>query len=169
MSDSPRPPKPAWETDFPVDRVEATHVSRREFVKYLCVVSGGLAAGTGFLAVKDKLIPRREFHGELKVCDFAELPVGGTRGFTLPDDSTPYILIRMEDDTLRAYEQKCTHLSCAVYYKPGTGKIECPCHNGWFDARTGAVLQGPPPRGLPALTVLLRDGQVFVTGNARSA
>lgn len=163
MSESPLPPKPAWEADFPVDRVEAAHVSRREFVKYMCVVSGGLAAGTGLLALKGKIMPHQELEGEHKVCELADLPLGGTRGFVVPGDSTPYILIRLEDDTLRAYEQKCTHLSCAVYYKPGTGKIECPCHNGWFDARTGAVIQGPPPRPLPSLTVALKDGAVFVS------
>lgn len=168
MSESPLPPKPAWETDFPVNRVEATHVSRREFVKFMCVVSGGLAAGTGVLALKNKIAPHKPFAGEHKVCALADVPLGGTRGFTLPDDPTPYILIRLEDDTLRAYEQKCTHLSCAVYYKPGTGQIECPCHKGFFDARTGAVLQGPPPRPLPGLRVLLKGGDVFVTGGAHA-
>lgn len=58
MSDSPLPPKPAWEADFPVDRVEATHVTRREFVKFMCVVSGGLAAGTGLLALKNRILPQ---------------------------------------------------------------------------------------------------------------
>ena len=163
MSDSPRPPKPAWEADFPVERVEASHVSRREFVKYLCVVSGGMAVGSGYLAVRDKLFPRPEIAGEHAVCRLDELPSGGTRGFTIPGNPTPYILIRLEDDTLRAYEQKCTHLSCAVYYKPGTGKIECPCHNGWFDARTGKNIQGPPPRPLPSLNVAVKDGTVFVS------
>lgn len=166
MSDSPLPPKPAWEADFPVDRVEATHVTRREFVKFMCVVSGGLAAGTGLLALKNRILPHRTFSGEHRVCALDELPVGGTRGFTLPDDPAPYIVIRLEDDTLRAFEQKCTHLACAVYYKPGTGKIECPCHKGYFDARTGAVLQGPPPRPLASLRVLVRDGAVFVTGES---
>ncbi len=168
MSDSPLPPKPAWETDFPVHRLEATHVSRREFVKFMCVVSGGLAAGTGMLALKNKLAPQQPFVGEHPVCALADLPTGGTRGFTLPDDPTPYILIHLEDGTLRAYEQKCTHLSCAVYYKPGTGQIECPCHKGYFDARTGAVLQGPPPRPLPSLTVIVREGRVLVTGAAKA-
>lgn len=57
LDNAPLKPRPAWETDFPHERVEATHVSRREFAKFLCLVSGGLTAGTAFVAVKDKLLP----------------------------------------------------------------------------------------------------------------
>jgi Rieske Fe-S protein len=156
-------PRPAWEADFPHERVEATHVSRREFAKFLCLVSGGLAAGTAFVAVKDKLLPPKRIIGEHLVCRQSEVPLGGTRAFVVPGSETPYILVHLESDEWRAYEQKCTHLSCAVFYLPNSGKIECPCHNGWFDARTGAVLQGPPPRPLPQLTVIVRGDDIFVT------
>ena len=43
----------AAEVDFPIERVEAEHVSRREFAKFLCLVSGGMAVGSGWVAVKD--------------------------------------------------------------------------------------------------------------------
>lgn len=158
----PLKPRPAWETDFPLERVEATHVSRREFAKFLCLVSGGLAAGTAFVAVKDKLLPPHRIVGEQFVCRLGEVPAGGTRAFAVPGSATPYILIHLESGEWRAYEQKCTHLSCAVFYKPGSDKIECPCHNGWFDARTGAVLQGPPPRSLPQLAVIVRGDEIYV-------
>ncbi|MFT3780527.1 MAG: Rieske (2Fe-2S) protein [Nibricoccus sp.] len=158
-------PKPNWEVDFPVERVESTHVSRREFAKFLCLVSGGLTAGTAFVAVKDKLFPPREITGEHLVCQRTDVPLGGTRPFVLPGSATPYILIRLENDEWRAFEQKCTHLSCAVFYRPNSGKIECPCHNGWFDARTGDVLQGPPPRPLPQLAVVVKGDDVYVTGH----
>ncbi|HAO78046.1 MAG TPA: (2Fe-2S)-binding protein, partial [Verrucomicrobia subdivision 3 bacterium] len=62
------PDKPAYEVDFPIERVEAEHVSRREFAKFLCLVSGGLAVGSGWVAVKNKLIPPFRLHGEVFVC-----------------------------------------------------------------------------------------------------
>src|ERR1017187_10327401 len=46
--DSALPSKDAHEVDFPVERVEGEHVSRREFAKFLCLVSGGLAVGSGW-------------------------------------------------------------------------------------------------------------------------
>ncbi len=163
MSNPHLPEKSAPEVDFPIERVEAEHVSRREFAKFLCLVSGGMAVGTGWVAVKDKIFPPFRIKGEVLVCKTGDVPIGGTRAFTVPGSITPFILIHLNDGDWRAYEQKCTHLSCAVFYQPKDDKIECPCHNGWFDARTGTVLQGPPPRPLPHLDVTLRGDDIFVS------
>jgi Rieske Fe-S protein len=162
-ADSPLPEKSAPEVDFPIERVEAEHVSRREFTKFLCLVSGGMAVGSGWVAVKDRLFPPYRIEGELRVCNASQVPLGGTHPFTVPGAKTPFILIHLNDGTWRAFEQKCTHLSCAVFYQPQADKIQCPCHNGWFDARTGNVLQGPPPRPLPRLNVLVRGEEIYVT------
>jgi Rieske Fe-S protein len=160
---SPLPERSAPEVDFPIERVEAEHVSRREFAKFLCLVSGGMAVGSGWVAVKDRLFPPHRLQGEEFVCRAGEVPVGGTRAFTVPGSKVPYILIHLNDGSWRAYEQKCTHLSCAVFYQPANDKIQCPCHNGWFDARTGNVLQGPPPRPLPRLEVVVKGEEIYVT------
>jgi cytochrome b6-f complex iron-sulfur subunit len=157
------PEKPAYEVDFPIERVEAEHVSRREFAKFLCLVSGGLAVGTGWVAVKDKLFPPFRIPGEVVVCSTGDVPIGGTFPFRIEGSKVTYILIRPAENEWYAYEQKCTHLSCAVYYSPRQGKIECPCHNGYFDARTGEVLQGPPPRPLPRLAVTLHGDEVLIS------
>ena len=37
----------------------------------------------------------------------------------------------------------------------------CPCHTGFFDIKTGAVLGGPPPRQLDRLDVRVEDGALF--------
>jgi len=151
-----------WKEDFPIDQLESTQVSRRDFAKFLCLVSGGLAAGTGAVAVKANFFPEEKIEGEHFVCKKSEIPVGGTRSFVIKGSTIPYVLIHLEDGDLRAYEQKCTHLSCAVFYKPNSGKIECPCHNGWFDAKTGEVLAGPPPRALPRLDVVEKADGIYV-------
>ena len=157
------PEKSAPEVDFPIERVEAEHVSRREFTKFLCLVSGGMAVGSGWVAVKDRLFPPHRIQGEEFVCKTAEVPVGGTHAFTVSGSKTPFILIHLNDGSWRAFEQKCTHLSCAVFYQPAADKIQCPCHNGWFDARTGNVLQGPPPRPLKRLEVVVKGDEIYVT------
>lgn len=157
------PHKPRSEVDFPIERLEAEHVSRREFAKVLCLVSGGLAVGSGWVALKDRLFPPFRIPGKIVVCKTGDVPVGGTFPFQIEGTKIPYILIRPTENEWYAYEQKCTHLSCAVYYSPLQGKIECPCHNGWFDARTGAVLQGPPPRALPRLAVSIQGHDVMVS------
>ncbi|MFO1514921.1 MAG: Rieske (2Fe-2S) protein [Verrucomicrobiota bacterium] len=162
-TNSPLPEKSAPEVDFPIERVEAEHVSRREFTKFLCLVSGGMAVGSGWVAVKDRLFPPHRIQGEEFVCKTEEVPVGGTRAFTVSGSKIPFILIHLNDGSWRAFEQKCTHLSCAVFYQPAVDKIQCPCHNGWFDARTGNVLQGPPPRPLKRLEVVVKGEEIYVT------
>lgn len=151
-----------WKKDFPIHKQEATQVNRRDFAKFLTLVSGGLMVGSGLVAAKAILDPKEEVSGEHFVCDIKEIPVGGTKAFLIKGSTIPYILIHLEDGSFRAYEQKCTHLSCAVYYKPGSGQIICPCHEGHFDANTGNVLAGPPPRPLPKLEVTVKGESIYV-------
>ena len=53
---------------------------------------------------------------------------------------------------------------CPVIPKPDEGIIHCPCHEGYFDLRSGAVLAGPPPRPLPRITLEVRGDEVYATG-----
>ena len=82
------------------------------------------------------------------------LALGSTAGF----------LVRKADGQLAAFSQKCTHLSCAVYYSAERNRLECPCHEGYFSVEDGRVLQGPPPRPLPMIRVEERDGNIVATG-----
>ena len=154
--------KKKWKQDFPYHKQNSDLVNRREFAKMLTFVSGGLTFGTGLVAAKANLFPKKKVEGEHLVCAKSEVPIGGTRSFTVKDSDIPYILVHLENGSFRAYEQKCTHLSCSVYYEPGTGHIICPCHKGVFDANDGAVLAGPPPRKLPKLSVIERDGSIYI-------
>lgn len=156
---------PNWKRDFPVRQEEATHISRREFAKFLGLLSGSLALGNAAIVVKSFAFPATELQGEHFICRQDEVPVGEMRQFAIDNGAReiPYILIHLSDNEWKAFEQKCTHLSCAVRYRADIDQIECPCHNGYFDARTGAPLQGPPPRPLPELGVSVREGKVYVT------
>jgi Rieske Fe-S protein len=48
-----------------------------------------------------------------------------------------------------------------VYYSKEEGRLECPCHEGYFSVRDGRVLQGPPQRPLPRI-VLERQGDRLI-------
>ena len=154
---------PNWKSDFPIEQKKAAHVSRREFAKYLGLLSGALAIGNGGIVIKSLYFPAEALKGEHFVCNQAEVPVGEMFQFSIEGSEViPYILIHLEENEWRAYEQKCTHLACAVRYRADLGKIECPCHKGYFNPHTGDVLQGPPPRPLPQLAVVLKGDRVFV-------
>src|SRR5690606_14175208 len=96
-----------------------------------------------------------------------DVPLGGTRAFVIDGSTIPYILIHLENGDFKAYEQKCTHPSCSVYYKPGSGIIHCPCHEGFFDAATGDVVAGPPPSALPSLEVVFKEDNIYVKASQK--
>lgn len=151
-----------WKEDFPISMQDANQIGRRDFARLLTFVSGGMMVGNGLIVAKALLSKPEGKINKVFICAKQDIPVGGTKSFTLVDEKTPYILVHTEEGQFYSYEQKCTHLSCAVYYKPGTGKIECPCHSGYFDVKTGNVLQGPPPRPLKKLDVVLEGDKIYV-------
>lgn len=154
---------PNWKSDFPIREEEATHVSRREFAKFLCLLSGGMMLGNAAIVIKSFAFPGKALEGEHTICAASEVPVGEMKQFVIKGSrEVPYILIHLTDKEWFAFEQKCTHLSCAVRYRDDIKQIECPCHKGYFDPRTGVVLQGPPPRPLPRLDVIIKNDQVYV-------
>ncbi|MNY41095.1 Arsenite oxidase subunit AioB precursor [compost metagenome] len=70
-------------------------------------------------------------------------------------------MIRHEDGTFDAFSQKCTHLGCSVFYSEHGDKLECPCHEGFFDCKSGDVLAGPPQRPLPRIELEVANGTVY--------
>ncbi len=79
-----------------------------------------------------------------------------------PDDRA--IAMRLPDGELVGYSSICTHLACGVLWKPDAGELACPCHDGRFDASTGDVLAGPPPRPLPVIELEERSDGVYAVG-----
>jgi Rieske Fe-S protein len=95
------------------------------------------------------------------IARLGEIPVGTVKSFSFPTPNDPCLLIRRAPDEYVAFEQKCPHLACAVIYSAERDRLECPCHEGYFSATTGAVLQGPPPRPLARIR-LERHGEELV-------
>lgn len=160
-----RPPQdqPKWRRDFPIDWPQSDYVSRRELVKFGVLTSLAFAVGQVWVVVKSLL--RKEATTEAQViARVDDLGVGQAKIFRYPDDSTPRLLLRLDEETFVAYDQACTHLLCPVVPDLDHGRIHCPCHNGYFDARDGRPLAGPPRRPLPKVHLEVRDGEVWATG-----
>jgi Rieske Fe-S protein len=154
---------PKWRRDFPFPSAGEDDVTRREFARYLVLASGAFAAGTVAVAARSSL--RSINHGKPQpIVALADVPVNGTHLFGYPTKDDPAILVRLPGDRLHAMSQKCTHLSCVVYYRPDEQQMVCPCHEGVFDARTGDVVAGPPQRPLGRIDVEVRDGVVWALG-----
>lgn len=90
-----------------------------------------------------------------------ELPKGSALMFKF--GVRPAMLIHHEDDSWVSLDAVCTHMGCTVAYDPGKNMIQCACHGGTYDAKTGENLSGPPPRPLTKYVVAVSSGSVQVT------
>lgn len=65
-----------------------------------------------------------------------------------------------------AYSAICTHTGCEVgTFLADEQQLYCECHQSKFDPRDQArVIDGPAPRGLPALPLRIDDGRLVVAG-----
>jgi Rieske Fe-S protein len=154
-------PAPLWQRDFPYEAAGEEEVTRREFTRYLVLGAGTLAAANVGLAVWTKL--RTIDTGSPRpIVALDAVAVGDTYLFRYPEEADPAILLRLGAQDVVAFSQKCTHLGCVVYYQGDEDRWHCPCHEGNFETRSGAVISGPPPRALGRIDVEIRpDGQIW--------
>ncbi|MEU9705614.1 Rieske (2Fe-2S) protein [Streptomyces sp. NPDC047981] len=155
------------------DRIAADSLTtRRDYLRIVATVSGGLALGG--IGVASGILHR---HGDAdgapevkKIAD--QLLPGESLAFRYPEEADRAVALRMEDGTLAGYSAVCTHLACAVLWRKdrgSEGELYCPCHEGVFDARTGEVTAGPPPRALPKVLLVEEvDGSIWAVGTTRS-
>jgi len=137
-------------------------LTRRDFLKL--IQGAGALAGVGMVATplvayfyppKLEELPTEP----VLVCPESELPIGAS--ITVKFGRYPALIINLPDG-LKAYSAVCTHFACIVKWNPDSGKIECPCHEGYFSVEDGSVTSGPPPAPLMGLETEIVDGQIYV-------
>ena len=138
---------------------QSSEITRRTFCSRVVMTSIGLglaaqslsgqtaAAQTSALAY-----PARKIEGAERV-----LP-GSSLYFNYPRTNDPAVLVRAQDGEYFAYSRKCAHLGCSVEFDSQRGCLKCPCHQGAYNARTGYVIYGPPPRPLDQIMLQMRAG-----------
>jgi Rieske Fe-S protein len=158
------PPK-RWRAEFPYPWDADELVSRRELLQFAVFTSGALFASTAAIAVLGALrgLRRSEVQAVARVGD---VPEGRAHYFAYPEPGEQAMLLHLPGGRFVAYSQRCTHLSCAVYYQPEQGRLYCPCHEGVFSPETGDPVAGPPQRRLELEQIRLRreGDQIFAVG-----
>jgi Rieske Fe-S protein len=146
--------------------VSLNDVSRRSVLRgFALTVAGGVA---GFLvarqsdAAKNKsLAAAANGYGPSSgtsnnvLTTVAKVPSGG--GVVL--GSAGVVVTKDAAGAIHAFSATCTHQGCRVSSVSG-GTINCPCHGSRFNATTGAVVQGPATRALPAVAVTVQGDQI---------
>lgn len=112
-------------------------------------------------------------NGGVKVTDLADIEPGSPVDFNYPEDATAYLVDmgravpggQGTNKSIVAYSGLCQHRGCPVNYNADKELFVCPCHRSVFDpANDGVVIEGPSQRGLPRVTIEIRDGAVYATG-----
>ncbi|MCE9574289.1 MAG: Rieske (2Fe-2S) protein [Deltaproteobacteria bacterium] len=155
---------PLWRDEVSIRSADERYVSRRQLGKFLVLTSLGMLAGNTWLLIKAGLRGAAARLAPARIAAPGEPARGAVALFTYPEPEDRCLLVRTPDGQLHAFSQKCTHLSCAVVYSAARDRLECPCHDGVFSVRTGAVLAGPPPRPLPRIAVEERADGVYAIG-----
>jgi len=155
--------QPDWRREFPIDTVQESEVARRDFTTFMVLTSLAFVVGQFWIVVQNRLRGQQET-SEKAIAGVDEIPVEGAKMFHYPGEDDPCVLLRTGVRTFLAYDQKCTHLSCAVVPDLAQGCLRCPCHHGCFDLQSGRAIAGPPRRPLTRITLEIRDGVIFATG-----
>jgi Rieske Fe-S protein len=156
--------QPRWRRDFPIDAPQDQYVARRDFMKFMVLTSLAFTVGQLWIAAQNFVRRRRGVPAVTRIASLADLPVGRAVTFAYPEETDRCILIRPDGDTVIAYSQQCTHLSCAVIPQPEHDRLFCPCHEGSFDLRSGRPLAGPPNRPLTRIRVHVRGNDIYADG-----
>jgi menaquinol-cytochrome c reductase iron-sulfur subunit len=101
--------------------------------------------------------------------EFAELTVPAKRvvkieqldGWRRIISEKSVYVIKGKDGQPRVLSAVCPHLGCAITWSEAKTQFLCPCHVGIF-AADGALLAGPPPRGMDDLESRLENGRLQV-------
>ena len=155
---------PQWRADFPIDVPQDEYISRRDFTKFLMLVSLAFVVGQFWILLINW---KRRLSGNppvLEISGAEKLMPGEFLLFHYPKEHDPCVLVRTDETHFVAFSQKCTHLSCPVIPRPESNQFHCPCHEGAFDLQTGQPLAGPPRRPLSRVQLQFRNGKVYASG-----
>lgn len=137
---------------------------RRAFLKFffslVSTVIGVFTPIVGFL-VPPKAGPGGG-GGRVLAGTTTEIPVGQAK--VVPLGNKP-VIVTNTPQGVKAFSGICTHLGCINIWDESRNVILCPCHDGLFSPLTGAVVGGPPPKGLAEIPVTL-DGEDIYIGEA---
>jgi Rieske Fe-S protein len=161
-----RPPEeqPKWRQDFPIDWPQDHYVARRDFTKFMVLTSFAFVAGQVWIVAQNFFRQRRGQPPMLQIATINQLAVGQSLAFTYPAEHDTCLLVRTGENSFVAFDQRCTHLSCAVVPEPDKKRFLCPCHNGSFDLENGKPLAGPPRRPLARIKLEIVNDAIYAAG-----
>lgn len=136
---------------FPIAAADEQRLDRRRF---LCAAGSAAVLALGGEWAARGVLRHDETPLDLDLSDGGDAALAVGEGRTvLAADGREALVVRVAEGETVAFDRRCPHLGCPVLWAAERARFECPCHHAAFDARTGAVLFGPPRRGLAPAVV----------------
>ncbi len=156
--------------------LENRRLARREFCRNVLLTSGAIVAlAKGSTAREESQQSNALAYPPMKIEGAERVMPGSFLYFNYPTRNDTAVLVRNREGEFLAFSRKCAHLGCSVEFDSARQCLACPCHRGTYDARTGYVVYGPPPRPLDQITLQMRAGgavwavgKIFGSNNNRA-
>jgi nitrite reductase/ring-hydroxylating ferredoxin subunit len=153
-----------WRSEFPYYWDADDLISRRELLQFTVYASGALFGGSAVLGVLGALRSPTLSTAPLPIALTSDVPEGQALYFSYPESDDQAVLLHLPGGQFVAFSQKCTHLSCSVYFQSDRARLYCPCHDGVFSPLTGEPIAGPPQRRLEQIVLQVQGGALYAVG-----
>ncbi len=147
-----------------VNRQDDLKYNRRSFLKTAVAASVTLGIATLPFSIKAMLDDGEEDSEKVEIAKVSDLKKGESLNFNYPTENEPAILVFTKEGEYKAYNNKCTHLQCPVFYEKEQDILLCPCHQGFFDVNNGHPVAGPPQRELPLIELEVINDAIYAIG-----
>lgn len=139
-------------------------LTRRQFCNGLALTGAGLVVAAQGVSDAAQAQTPGVGYPPMKIEGASELMPGSAMLFAYPRACDAAILARTDERSFYAYSQKCSHLGCSVHFSRVVNRLDCPCHRGSFDVKSGVAVAGPPRRALDEIILQIRGGEVWAVG-----
>ena len=146
-----------------VSDISQSPITRRKFIQFLLGFSVVSTLVGILVPIIAYLLPKGAdagLGGSVEVGMVEDFPLNTSK--VVPVGDKPVIVVNSKAGGLKAFSAICTHLGCIVSWDASRSSIHCPCHDGFFNPVTGAVVSGPPPKPLAAYEIVVKDNKVMI-------
>lgn len=109
----------------------------------------------------EKQREERLTHTKIFVCDLKDLKK--EEGILIVDFyMKPGLAFLGNDGKPILISSVCTHLGCTILNRLNDGKLFCPCHNAYFELKSGKAIEGPAKLPLSMIPYVVENNKVYL-------
>src|SRR5262249_1173151 len=105
---APLEAQPAWRQDFPIDWPQDLYVERRDFMKFMVLISAAFTLGQLWIGAQNWYRKRSGQPAIQRIASVDDLAVGAAIGFSYPNEHQRCLLVSLSTTASVAFDQYST-------------------------------------------------------------